>query len=417
MADELKLLICDEDTDSRVTMRKTAQRALLEVAGEVGYGIKAVSLALDTRPDVILIAVEEPVGRPLDTAETLANALADTPIVIYSSINSPSAIRRAMVFGARDYIINSRQEPVQADRLGATINAVLVQEEKRQMRRAGQLFAHQGRGTVITVTGGKGGIGKSVISVNLALALKQETGVSVVIFDADTQFGDVATMLDLSPNRTVGDLMAKLGQLDRDNIDDFLTEHAGGVKVLAASDSEVLSYTSSEDLKLIIELLAQNYEYVIVDTAGTFDRFLRACVEASTLTLVVTSGQVSSIRDTTVALRRLESWEIPPDRFKVILNRGVRGDGVDMDSVRQAVNQEIFWEVPYDRRIPEGVQSGQPVVRYNDNSAGARNLISLSRVIAGVKKPLAKPQRMSQFKRLLKKGGPGHDPVATVAVR
>ena len=399
MADELKVLICDEDPNRRVTTRKAAERARFGVAGEVGYGTQAVSLALDAQPDVILIAVEEPVGRALDTAEALANVLPDTPIVVCSSIYDPEAMRRAMLLGARDYLF----QPVEADQLREAINSVLAQEELRQMRRAGQLATNRGRGTVVTVTGAKCGIGKTVCCVNISLGLRRECDMSVAILDADIQFGDVATMLNISPSRTIGDLMPKLDQLDRDNIHEFLTEHESGVEVLAATErEEVWTNCTNEGLKRIIDLLAQNYDFVLIDTAGSFDRLTRACIEASTLTLVVTSGEVSSIRDTASAIRRMESWEIPPDRFKVLLNRGAKVNGVHLDDLSQAVNSDIFWQIPYDKRVPESVQLGQPVVLYNDGSTAARTLLALSRMIAGTKKSLVQQPRKSLVNRLFK---------------
>src|SRR5947208_3760808 len=230
MADALKVLITDEDPDSRVETRKAVQRAQLDIAAEVGLGNAAVSVALEARPDIILLAVEQPVRRPLETAEALANALPETPFIIYSSMNDPEAVRRSMVFGAREYIV----KPVQAGRLVEAVNTVLVQEERRHMRRAGQLTGLDGRGSIITVAGAKGGIGKSVISVNLALALRHETGRSVVVLDGDTRFGAVATMLDLVPYRTLGDALNVLDTLDRLTLSQFVTAHSSGLDILAA---------------------------------------------------------------------------------------------------------------------------------------------------------------------------------------
>ena len=284
------------------------------------------------------------------------------------------------------------------------MNTVLEQEERRQMRLAGQLLNQLGRGTVVTVTGGKGGIGKTVISVNLALALWRETGMSVAIFDADTEFGDVATMLDISPSRTIADVLPNLDRLDRHSILEYLTEHESSVEVLAASDSEdAWADFSSEGVKRIIDLLAQVYDFVIIDTAGSFGPLIRACVESSTLTLVLTSGEVSSIRNTALAVRRLESWEIPQDRYKVVLNRPTRTNGVHMEELKELVNQDIFWQVPYDRQIPSSVQLGQPVVLLEDTSDAARNILSLSRMIAGTKKPLVQRKKQSPFKNLIKR--------------
>ncbi len=393
MAGPLAILIVDEDPDSRVITRRAIQRAQLDVAGEVGYGAAAVSFALTAHPDIILLAVEEPVGRPLETAEALANALPDTPFIIYSSLNEPESVRRGMVFGARDYIL----KPVQATRLAEAVNTVLEQQERRQLRRAGALFDASGRGTVITVAGAKGGIGKSVVSVNLALALRKETGRAVVVVDADTEFGDVATLMDLRPSATIAEALSHYGRLGRENIRDFLTTHASGVDVLATSpDGEAWERCSPDILKQIIDLLAQNYDFVVVDTRGALDAMVRACIEVSTLTLLVSSGEVSSIRDTAAALHRLERWEIDRDRLKVLLNRGVRINGFSLDDVKLAFGQEVFWQVPYDDQIPPSVQIGQPIVMAG-RSPAAQNLSELARRIAGTKTPLASTAGRAPF--------------------
>jgi pilus assembly protein CpaE len=415
MADTLKVLIADEDPDSRVNTRKAVQRGQLALAGEVGYGTEAVSYALDARPDIILVAVEEPSARPLETAEALANALPDTPIIIYSSINDAEAVRRSMVFGARDYIV----KPVQSARLLEAVNTVLVQEEMRQMRRAGQLLTGHGRGTVITVTGAKGGIGKTVISVNLALALHRETGKRVAILDADTQFGDVATMLDLSPGQTVADLLRQRDGGNRESLREFLTTYSDSLEVLAApSDDGGWADHDGDDLRRVVDLLAQTHDFVVVDTAGSFDTHVRAAVEASTLTLVVTTGEVSSVRDTASAIRRLESWGMDGSRVKVLLNRGARVGGFHIDELREALNQDIFWELPYDRQFPLSVQLGQPVLLRDGRSTAARNLTSLARLIAGTRRSLVRqPETNWFFRHRPKKREANHDAAVATAQR
>ena len=346
------------------------------------------------------MAVEEPVGRPLETAESLANVLPNTPIIIYSSINDPEAIRRAMLMGARDYII----QPVQPDQLQEAMDAVLVQEERRQMRRSGQLLNELGRGTVVTVMGGKGGVGKTVIGVNLALALWRETGMSVAIFDAHGENGDVATLLDMPPpDRTIGDLLPLADQLDR-RFQDFMSEYDGSVDVLASSDGEdVWSECSSEKLKHIIELMAQTYDFVIIDIGASLGQLTRASVESSTLTLLVTSGEITSVRNATTALQRFEQWQIPPDRYKLIFNQRARSDGMNAEELSAAVERDIFWQVPYDQRIAVSVQMVQPSVLYDDSTAGARSLLALARTIAGTKKPLVQQKKKSIFQRLNKR--------------
>ncbi|GAB4320757.1 MAG: hypothetical protein Kow0010_00720 [Dehalococcoidia bacterium] len=385
MLERLRVFVADEDPDSRVATRKALQRAQFEIVGETGYGTPAVSAALEKRPDVLLVAFEEPLARPMDTVEALAGALPDTPILVYSSLETPDAIRRAMVLGARDFL----PRPVQPARVAEAVTLALEQEERRQLRRAGQIGTERARGSVIIVAGAKGGIGKSVVTVNLALALRRETGKTVAVIDADTQFGDVATMLDLEPEVTAADLIRKVDTLDRARLPEFVTSHASGVDVLAGpEDDNVWDGCSPEAVARIMDLFAQLYEFVVVDTAGSFDGFLRALVENASLTIVVTSGEVSSVRDTRVALTRMASWGIDPARVRVVLNRAQRASGLRVADLEEAIGHPLFWELPHDGRVTESVQVGIPVVAADGRSPAGREITALALRIAGTRRSL-----------------------------
>ncbi|MEZ4503844.1 MAG: AAA family ATPase [Dehalococcoidia bacterium] len=402
----LRVLIVDEDLDSRVSLRRSAQRAQLEVVGESGYGTEAVSLAVETLPDAILVAVEEPAARALDAADSLANALPETPILLYSSASDPESIRRGMVFGARDYLV----KPVDATRLREALRVALSQEERRQMRRAGQLSSVGSRGTVITVSGAKGGVGKSVVSANLAVALRQETGRSVVVLDADTQFGDAATLFDVLPTHTVKDVVQRRTELDRTNVHEFVTPHVTGVDIVAASDAEdVWFYCSTEEVNRIIDAYARVYDYVLVDTSGSFDPFVRACIEASTLTLVVSSGDVSSVRDTALAAKRLQQWGVPSERVRYVLNGAGAEQRIGPDRLAEALGHEVFWVIPYDRAVVDSVQIGQPLALRNANSKAALAMTRLARRIAGQSSEPESTNREPLWRRVLPLKGASDD--------
>lgn len=404
MPDLLRVLITDEDLDSRVTARRAVQRAQLEVVGETGFGTESVSVALSASPDLILLAVEEPAARALATAEAIANALPDTPMVIYSSVSTPEAIRRGMVFGARDYLF----KPLDATRLRESALLALSQEERRQMRRAGQLLGAHGRGTVVTVTGAKGGVGKSVLSVNLATALRRATQRAVVILDADVDFGDVGSMLDVQPEHSMLDFMRRGPDVDRDVMRGMVTSHSSGIDILGAptEDAENWEFCGPEDIKRTVDAFAQVYDFVVVDTGTAFDQRVRACIESSTLTLVVTSSDVSSVRDTSLALRRMRRWGIEEDRYRIVLNRSTRSDGLSRSELSSAVGTEVFWEIPHDRAVPPSVQVGHPVVLMSDRSAAATSLDRLARAIAGIQtSAVGEAAAPSFLKRVLSRKG------------
>ena len=403
MATKVRILLADEDPDSRVELRRAIQRAQLTSAGEVGFGMSAISYALETRPDIILLSVEEPAARALQTAERLTQALPDTPLIVVSSLTDPGMIRRAMLAGARDYLF----KPLQAAQLLESITTVLEQQERRRLIQAGQVQRPAGRGTVVLVTGAKGGIGKTVVAVNLALALRLQANQSVVLVDADSTFGDVATMLDMRPEATIVDVFPAADRLDREGIRRYLTAHPSGLQVLAGPpDGAGWEGVSPEVVKKVIDHLAQLFDFVVVDTAGSFDRTVRSLAEVATLILVVTSGEVSSIRDTAGGLARLQMWGVDPARVKVILNRTVSGDGVKPADIQKGLGHDIFWEIPYDRAVGQSVQLGEPLVLNSAGSATARRMRELALRVAGLRRPTApppesKPKSGSIFSKLL----------------
>jgi len=383
LATKIRVLLADEDPDSRVELRKAIQRAQLTNAGEVGFGMSAISYTLETRPDIILLSLEEPAARALQTAERLTQALPETPLIVCSSLSDPAMIRRAMLAGARDYLF----KPLQAAQLLESVTTLLEQTERRRQTQAGQIRP-AGRGTVVLVTGAKGGIGKTVVAVNLALGLRLQAGQSVVLVDADSTFGDVATMLDMRPDSTIADVFPMADRLDREGIRRYLTTHPTGLQVLAGPpDGAGWEQATTETLKKIIDQLAQLFDFVVVDTAGSFDRTIRSLAEVATLILVVTSGEVSSIRDTGGGLARLQMWGIDPARIKVVVNRTVNNDGVKLDDIKRSLDYDVFWEIPYDRAVGQSVQLGQPLVLDNAASGSARRMKELALRVAGLRRP------------------------------
>ena len=213
-------------------------------------------------------------------------------------------------------------------------------------------------------------------------------------------------------------MLRSLGQVDRDNFRENMTADRTGIEILAAHpDEDAWGPATREQLVKVIELLASVYEFVVIDTAGSFDAFVRTCVEASTLALVVTSGEVSSVRDTAAAMRRLDAWGIERDRLRLVLNRGRKAPGIQKAEVATAVGREVFWEMPFDGAIPSSIQLGRPVTSFVANSPLAKSITLLALRIAGTNRALVAPQaanRQPFWKRLSQFKGNKNEPVAVV---
>ncbi len=319
------VLVIDQDAKARYELKKSIKQSNFVVAGEAGFGTEAVSTAVELKPDVVLLGMREPVVRSMQTVESLLNALPETPVIVYSSSRDIELARRAMLAGARDYLTM----PASAEDVGRSIVSVLESEERRQMRLRGQTAAWGPQGSVIAVFGAKGGVGKTTVAVNLAAALVQETGQSIVLVDGDNGFGDVCGMLDIQPERSVVDLARDLSKVTRDTLPKYLMQHSSGLNVLAAP-SQTLAWRSikADDFRKIIDLLSKSHDIVVIDTVGILNDLTLAALQAASLVLWVVTTEFASVRDSLRALEALRSTSYPEERMRIITNDLATRDGV-----------------------------------------------------------------------------------------
>jgi len=394
------VLVIDQDAKARYELKKAIKASNFVVAGEAGFGTEAVSTAVELKPDVVLLGMREPVVRSMQTVESLLNALPETPVIVYSSSRDIDLARRAMLAGARDYLTM----PANAEDVGRSIVSVLESEERRQMRARGQTAAWGPQGSVITVFGAKGGVGKTTVAVNLAAALVQVTGQSVVLVDGDNGFGDVCGMLDLQPERSVVDLARDLSKVTRDTLPKYLMQHTSGLNVLAAP-SQTMDWRSvkPDDFRKIIELLSKSHDIVVIDTIGILNDLTLAALQAASLVLWVVTTEFASVRDSLRAMEALRSTSYPEERVRIITNDLVTRDGVRASTIEEVLGHGVFWQIPFDRNVRRDAQIGEPAVLKHPSSAGARNLTDLARTVVGIE-----PARQGLFGRLrLSKGGEG----------
>lgn len=403
MAKIPEVLIIDQDGQARYEVKRLVKQSHFTVRGEAGFGTEAVSLALELKPDVVLCGMAEPVARSLQTVDSLLNALPETPIIVYSSSRDIELARQAMLAGARDFLTM----PAGREDITRSIVAVLEAEERRRMRVTGQTSSWGARGSIITLFGAKGGVGKTTIAVNLAVALARETTQSVVLIDGDSGFGDVASMLDLPPERSLTDLVRDVAKVTRETLPKYLARHSSGLAVLAAPP-QTLGWreVSPDDFRRVLELLSKSHDVVVVDTAGLLNEITLAALEAASLILWVVTTEFASVKDSLRALDALKSLSIPEERIRVMINDIAMLDGVRPQTIEEVLQREAFWQIPFDKKVRYGSQVGEPAVIGNPKAPGARSLVDLAKTVAGVK-----PQRrriLSRFGRSPRKGDRGH---------
>jgi pilus assembly protein CpaE len=383
VARDPEITIIDPDISGRSDLGHMLTASKLSVVGEADYGIEAVTVAKEHAPDVFLISMEEPVARAIQTVEMLGVAVPRAAIIVYSSLADAASVRRAMVAGARDYLI----KPLKPEDVIRAVYGILEQEERRRLQSEGELAEPVARGTVVTIFGAKGGIGKTTIATNLSAALVNATQANVVLVDMDTRFGDVAIMMDIAVEHSIADLGRRIDELDRESIKENLARHHTGVSILPAPlhPTEWRNLTP-QHIEKIVDLLAQGHDWVVIDTPGTFNEIIAMTLELADIILLVTSMDIASIKDTALALEMLRAADVSEDKVKLVINHSTSANSLREEDVERVLEYQVTWRIPHDYNVASANQLGIPIVTAKPYARVSRAVNDLAYDLSGAQR-------------------------------
>ncbi|GAA5161710.1 AAA family ATPase [Ornithinimicrobium tianjinense] len=235
----------------------------------------------------------------------------------------------------------------------------------------------QGDGRVITVASPKGGVGKTTLATNIALALARTSPQGTVLVDLDVQFGDVAAALDLDPSYTLGDV-ATSAVPDIIGLKALLTQHPSGLQVIAGVRSPVEA--DRIDPRLVgdlLDVLRREFRYVVVDSApGMSEETLTALDHTSDLVLVSTLD-VPGIRGLRKELDLLSELALPAHTRHVILNMVDRAGGLTVDDAEATLGVDADLVLPRSPKVARSTNQGVPIVELFPSDKVSQDIQSL----------------------------------------
>jgi pilus assembly protein CpaE len=218
-------------------------------------------------------------------------------------------------------------------------------------------------GRVVTVFSPKGGIGKTVVSTNLAAALARNNKERTLLLDLDLQFGDAAIMLGIEPEKTIYDLVVAPGELDYEKLAGYTTPHPCGLDVLPApirpEDAELVT---EGKLARLLEVARTSYDFIVVDTSPFFHGPMLATLDRTDILLLLCGMDIPTIKNVRLGLQTLELLSFPSERVRVILNRANTNVGLKRSEVEDTLRAKVHVDLPSDRAVPMGVNRGKPVI-------------------------------------------------------
>lgn len=238
------------------------------------------------------------------------------------------------------------------------------------------------RTEAIAVVAPKGGQGKTTLSINLATGLAEIAPNSVVLVDADLQFGDIATALSLEPDRTIVDAVADAAA-DEIVLKTSLTHHDDGFFVVAGAPSPELGDSiSTAALGLLIERLRTSFRYVVVDTTPGLGEHTLVTLEHVTDAVFVTNMSVPSLRAMRTEFELLTTVGLMPSNRHVVLNQSERGSGLTVRDAERILGAPVDVEVPRSSAVLLASNRGVPLIHDDVRDPAAKAIRSIVMRIA-----------------------------------
>jgi pilus assembly protein CpaE len=252
-------------------------------------------------------------------------------------------------------------------------------------------------GRIVSVFATKGGTGKTLVAVNLAVIAAERSKRPIALVDLDLQSGDVSIMLQLMPDFTVHDAAQDSERLDEEALRGYLTPHRTGVSVLAAPlEPSLADQVTAGSIIEILELLATMFPLVVVDGPPMFTEQMLAALDRSDETVLVASMDVPSIKNLRQAIATLTQLGHPLDRLRVVLNRSDSRVGLRVSEIEKTLGVAIDVEIPSSRDVPLSINQGTPLAVSKPRSPVTNALGELATLIAP---DLREGGRARRFKR------------------
>ncbi len=373
--------------DSRAERREQVRAALaadpeMEIVGQARDGQEAVQHAYALRPDLVLLAADLSVRDGFAAAELLAASGLPGQSILFSEGSQPDDLRRAMRAGARECV----PWPCAGADLCETLRAVHEDSLRRRSPDFAAAADPRAQPRVLAVTGAKGGVGKTTLAVNLAATLAAETGEPTVLLDLYTQFGDAALLLNLTPRRTLADLVRlDPADLDARLLEDHLERHSSGLRLLAGAGAPLpLDALTPACLDHVLGLLKHEHRHIVLDVPPVLHATtLHALAHAHAVLLVANLFDLTTLADSRQWLEAVAGRHVAPESVQVVLNRVAPRNRLQLPDIERTLGRPAACLIPNDGKlVPHSVNAGAPFVLSHPNSRVAQSVYGLARRLA-----------------------------------
>lgn len=256
---------------------------------------------------------------------------------------------------------------------------------------------HTPTGRVITVVSPKGGVGKTTMATNLAVALASAVSHSTVLVDLDLQFGDVATALNLTPEHHLQDALASAASGDTIALKTRLTLHESGLYVLPAPEHPAIADSiSSSQINQLLQILTEEFDYVVVDTSPGLSDHTLGALDQTTDPLLLTALNVPGANGLRKVVDTLSVLQMFTDRYHVVVNFADQHHGMTPKDISATLGVPVSTSIPTSKSAPISLNTGEPLMQTQPRDPLIKALLPLINTLLPIGVTFDKRGRLEQ---------------------
>lgn len=376
----------DETLQQVVALAARSPRLKIDILADAASYFEVYGAS--SGPDILLVGLDANPREALNATKQIVALAPACGVIVYGQAATMDLLSQAMEVGARRYLTL----PFDADGLIAAVEDVYdklkpIAETRQALPARGGTVAPAPHGRdpkVVTVFSPKGGTGTSTLAVNLACAL-QGMGRRVAIVDANISFGNVGVFLNITPGKSMLQLVGDPAGINESNVNSVLLPHPSGVKVmLAPLKPEEGDSVHGDHLRAIVGILRAHYDYVVIDTWPSYDERVLAMLEEADQILIPTGPELPAIKNLASFLRVALLLGYPKEKLIPILMRANSVPPGYLHDIESFLKQPLVWRIVSDgRRVTQSVNNGEPFVLTDPTAPVSENIFALARMLDG----------------------------------
>ena len=390
--EKINIVVCSNDTEYKVALKNKLVDNNIESIGYADIEPSAKVRVQGFVPDVVAFLVSA-----IDIDQELMDFIDDmglaaigaVPIILTDDV-TVDVVNMAAQVGVRQVMDIS----IGGEEFCKNLIKLTNKERKHSVSTNTE---KKTRSRVYAFFSGKGGVGKTTLCTNTAVALASR-GKKTLLIDLDLQFGDADMALDIAPNETIVDLSRDLNGISLDSITSSCTTHPSGFMLLASPSSpELAEYVTSSAVKSIIEIARNYFEYILMDCGCALVDPVITALENSDTIFMVNDVNILSLKRAKVCMNVIHQLN-QQEKAKLIINKNIKKNNVKISDFENLLGIPAYAVISSDfKSVNSSLNNGQPVVVYKPRSPISKDMMSFVDKIILEREGALKEEKKNKF--------------------